>query len=89
MALGARQLDVVGMVVRQGLIIVFVGIVVGAAAAMASTRAMTSLLYEVSTSDPSIFLIVCSVLASAALLACLVPARRAVRVDPLVALKYE
>ena len=89
MALCARQLDVVGMVVRQGLIIVLMGIVVGAAAAMASTRAMTSLLYEVSTSDPGIFLIVCSVLAAAALLACLVPARRAARVDPLVALKYE
>lgn len=77
------------MVVRQGLIIVLMGIVVGAAAALASTRAMTSLLYEVSTTDPGIFLIVCSVLASAAILACLVPALRAARVDPLVALKYE
>jgi predicted permease len=89
MALGAKQLDVLGMVLRQGLVIVLVGIAIGAAAAIASTRAMSSLLYQVSTSDPSIFLLVCTVLASVALLACLVPARRAAQVDPLVALKYE
>jgi putative ABC transport system permease protein len=89
MALGAKQLDVLGMVLRQGLAIVLIGIVTGAAAALASTRAMTALFYNVSTSDPRIFLVVCSILTSVALLACLVPARRAARVDPLVALKYE
>ena len=89
MALGARQLDVVGLVVKQGFIIILTGVVVGVAAAMASTRAMTSLLYDVSGNDPGIFLTVCVVLASVALLASLIPTRRAARVDPLIALKYQ
>jgi putative ABC transport system permease protein len=89
MALGAKQRDVLGMVLKQGLAIVLIGIATGAAGALASTRAMTTLLYNVSTSDPRIFLVVGSILTSVALLACLAPARRAARVDPLVALKYE
>ena len=89
MALGARQVDVLGMVVKQGSIIVLAGIVVGVGAALASTQGMTSLLYQVRTSDPGIFLIVCAVLALVASLASLIPARRAARVDPLIALKYE
>jgi putative ABC transport system permease protein len=89
MALGARPRDVMRMVVGQGMLLTLIGLVVGLAGALALTRVMSSLLYGVSATDPFVFLTVPFALAAVALLANLVPARRAMRVDPLVALRYE
>jgi len=89
MALGAQARDVLGMVIGQGMRLTVAGIAIGWASAWALTRFLTSLLYSVSVRDPIIFVIVPLALAVVALLACYVPARRATKVDPLVALKYE
>jgi putative ABC transport system permease protein len=89
MALGARRGEVVGMVVQQGMAIAAAGIAVGAAAALGLTRVMASLLYEIAPADGPTFVVVCSVLAAAAFLACCLPALRASKVDPVVALRYE
>jgi putative ABC transport system permease protein len=89
MALGARPRDVLRMVVGQGMLLTLVGLVIGLAGALAVTHVLSSLLYGVSATDPFIFLTVPLALAAVALLANLVPARRAMRVDPLVALRYE
>jgi putative ABC transport system permease protein len=89
MALGARQDEVVRMVVKQGMGVIAVGVVVGLAAALALTRLMAGLLYEVNPSDPQTFTVVCVALGGAALLACWIPARKAARVDPVVALRYD
>jgi len=89
MALGARRSEVVRMVVRQGMATAAAGIAVGAAAAFGLTRVMRSLLYEIAPTDRPTFAVVCIVLAAAAFLACCLPALRASRVDPVVALRYE
>ena len=89
LALGARAADVMTMVLSQGMRVVFVGIVIGVGAAFALTRLLSSLLFEVSPTDTSTFLIVAAVLSGVALLACYIPARRATKVDPLIALRYE
>jgi predicted permease len=89
MALGASTADVLKLVLRNGFTLAVIGIVVGLMAAFAATRVLSSLLYEVSATDPAIFLIDALLLAGAALLACYIPARRATKVDPLVALRYE
>ena len=89
MALGASTRDVLTLVMRNGFKLALIGIIVGLVAAFAATRVLSSLLYEVSARDPLIFVLDAILLAMAALLACYIPARRATKVDPLVALRYE
>ena len=89
MALGARPGEVLGMVVRQGMLVTAIGMVCGVGAALALTRLMGSLLYEVTATDPSTFAAVCLALGAAALVACCAPAIKAARVAPIVALRYE
>src|SRR5205085_3440047 len=87
MALGADRLGVVRMVVSRGMALIGVGLAFGAAAAMGLTRIMSTLLYGVSSTDPLTFVAAAVMLAVAAFMACLVPAARASRVDPAVALR--
>ncbi len=89
MALGARARDVLLMVIRQGMWLVIVGVVFGVAGAFALTRLMRSLLFEVGPGDPLTFVLVSLLLVAVGFIACYVPARRATKVDPLVALRYE
>jgi putative ABC transport system permease protein len=89
MALGAERGTVVGMVVQQGMAIAAAGLLFGLVAALALTRVMTSLLYNVTPTDPATFAVVIAALAATALAACCGPALKAARVDPLVALRYE
>ncbi|HEU0253487.1 MAG TPA: ABC transporter permease, partial [Pyrinomonadaceae bacterium] len=89
MALGAGRLDVLRLFMGQGMRLVLLGLVIGLGGAFAVTRLMSSLLYGVSTTDKTTFLIVAGVLMFVGVLACYLPARRATRVDPLVALRYE
>jgi putative ABC transport system permease protein len=89
MALGARAVDVLRMVLSQGVRVIAIGIVIGVAAALALTRLLTSFLFEVSATDLRTFSFVAVLLGAIALLACYIPARRATKVDPLVALRYE
>lgn len=89
MALGARKRDVLGMVVGQGLRLALLGVAVGVAGALAVTRFLSSLLYGVMPTDPLTFTAVSMILIAVALAACYIPARRAAKVDPMVALRYE
>jgi predicted permease len=89
MALGAQRRDVLKLVVNEGLSLTLTGIVVGLLAAFALTRFLGTLLYGVSATDPLDFAAVAALFAVVALAACYIPARRAMRVDPLVALRYE
>jgi putative ABC transport system permease protein len=89
MALGAQAGDVRKMIVRQGLALVLLGVSTGLAGALALTRAMTSLLFEVDATDPVTFVSIPLLLMPVALFACWIPARRATKVDPLIALRHE
>jgi ABC-type antimicrobial peptide transport system permease subunit len=89
MALGARPPDVLRIVVRQGVGLSAVGAIIGILVALGATRYLASLLYGVRPFDPPTFLAVALLLSLVALAACYIPARRASRVDPLVALRYE
>ncbi|HEY6388912.1 MAG TPA: ABC transporter permease [Candidatus Acidoferrum sp.] len=88
-ALGAQNRDVLRLVGRQGLVLVAFGMAFGILAAIGVTRSLRSLLYEVQPSDPTTFFGVCALLTIVAMAACYIPARRATRVDPMVALRYE
>lgn len=89
LALGAQRSDVLRMVVSQGMRLAFIGIGIGLVAALAISRLLTTLLYEVSATDVVSYTGVSALLALIVLLACLIPARRASKVDPMVALRYE
>jgi putative ABC transport system permease protein len=92
MALGAKRSDVLGMVLRQGMTLVAAGLAVGLAAALVMSRllaSLSSLLYDVSATDPAILAGVVVVLAAAAMVACTLPALKATRVDPVTALRCE
>jgi putative ABC transport system permease protein len=88
-ALGARTRDVLRLVLGHGLLLALGGIALGAAGALALTRLISGLLFGVSAADPTVYGLVALLLAAVTLLACLVPARRATKVDPMVALRYE
>ena len=89
MALGAGAKQVLALVLREGMVLALTGIAIGALIAFALTRLLASLLFEVSAKDPLAFVSVAALLAAVAFVACYIPARRATRVDPLVALRSE
>jgi ABC-type antimicrobial peptide transport system permease subunit len=89
MALGANRADVMKLITRQGMKLAAVGVVIGLLMALALAQVLSSLLIGVSGYDVTTFLLVPTLLAAVALLACYLPARRATKVDPLVALRYE
>jgi putative ABC transport system permease protein len=89
MALGAQKRDVLTLVVGKGMALAIVGTAIGLVASLGVTRLMRSLLFEVTPTDWLTFVIASTVLLTVALLACYIPARRASKVDPLIALRYE
>jgi putative ABC transport system permease protein len=89
MALGAQARDILAMTARQGLALVGIGIGIGLVGALALTRVMAGLLYGVGATDPATFAAIVLLLALVSMFACYVPARRATRIDPLIALRYE
>jgi len=88
-ALGATPRAVLGLVVGQGMLLAGIGVAAGIAGALVLTRVMATVLYEVRTTDPATFAAVVAVLLGAALVASWLPARRALRIDPVQALRYD
>jgi putative ABC transport system permease protein len=89
MALGAQSHDILGRFIKEGMALVLLGVALGSLGAFALTRLMTSLLFQVSANDPLTFVGVALLLSLIALMACYIPARRATKVDPLIALRHE
>jgi putative ABC transport system permease protein len=89
MALGAQARNILRMVIWRGMSLTLIGIALGLAASLALTRIMQNLLFDVSATDPTTFALVASLLVAVALIASYIPARRAMRVDPLQALRQE
>jgi putative ABC transport system permease protein len=89
MALGANARDLMRLVVGQGIRVALAGVTAGLLASVAATRLLVGMLFAVSPLDPLTFMVVAVVLVAAALLASFIPARRATKVDPMVALRYE
>ncbi|MHC4464065.1 MAG: FtsX-like permease family protein [Planctomycetota bacterium] len=89
MALGAQRNNVLALVVKKGLTLILIGVAIGVAGALALTRVLKSLLYDVTATDPVTFIAVSLLLTAVGLLACYIPARRATKIDPMSALRYE
>jgi ABC-type antimicrobial peptide transport system permease subunit len=89
MALGAQRSDVLGLVVRQGMMLAAIGVVAGLAGALGLTRVMASLLFNVRPDDPTTYLAISFLLTAVAFLACYLPARRAAKLDPMIALGHD
>jgi putative ABC transport system permease protein len=89
MALGAQMKDVLALILKNGMKLALIGVVIGLGGAFLLTRLMTKLLFGVTPTDPSTFVVVALILLAVAFLACYLPARRASRVDPLVALRFD
>jgi len=88
-ALGAQRRNILGTILREGAGLAVVGVAIGSASALALSRALAGLLFGVRATDPATFVAVGALLLAVALAACYIPARRAMRVDPMVALRYE
>jgi len=89
MALGAQRRDVLRLVISQGMEVAVIGVAIGSGLALVSSRVVSSYLYDVSTTDPLTFAGIALILIGVAFLACYLPARRATKVDPLEAIRYE
>lgn len=88
-ALGAQRRDILSLIIRHGLVLTVIGLIIGLGIAFGAARLLSSLLYGIAPTDPTTFVGVAVVLGTVTILACYLPARRAMRVDPIVALRYE
>jgi predicted permease len=89
MALGAQRRDIFSLVLKQGIILALIGVVIGIAGAIGLSKALASVLYGISATDPVTFILVAVIMVAVALVACFFPARKATKVDPLTAMRYE